>query len=245
MTSIGIVDFNPNQDPDTRQYSRRISAFFPEGVKWDKLFYRDNFDFSPYDALFLTGSRLSAYFYQKMVKDRVIGSDYEDVHSVVEQLSKYEKPMFGICFGAQLLAYVKGGKLGRLDEIEAGYLMHDLTEDAKQDKVFGPLPEKFYGAQFHKDYVAELPKNGNVLAMRNGIIHAFKVIDSHGVISYGVQPHPEMSTPDDKLFLVNANSGWFKDEVGVAEFEKSLSVPNTVDFELSKTITRFVESVSK
>ncbi len=238
---IGILDFNP-EPMDSLRYPERISSFFPKGVKWQSHWFRGNPNISSYDALFLSGSRLSAAGYQEMNEiGKTEKGEYEDVARIAEKLALYHKPIYGICFGAQLLAYVMGGRLGSLDKTEAGYLLHELTEEGRKDKVFGFLSERFRGSHLHRDYVAQLP-TGSVLATRNGLIHAYR-IEKNGIISYGIQPHPEMSTPENAALLIRANESMLKGEIGTDEYEKALAIPAGADFELCKTITRFVENL--
>ena len=245
---IGIMDFNPDQNPDKRQYIKRISSLIPADIDAKGIFFRDgNIDYSEFDALILSGSKLSATDYQRMLeRGELVGDDYFDVNNAVQKLSCYQGPMFGICFGAQILAHVMGGKLGKLDKTEAGYLEHQLTEAGKQSLVFGHLPDKFLGAHLHTDYVASLPEQegleSKVIATRNGVIHAYSIC-KNGVMRYGVQPHPEMSNPENATFLVKVNEGWLRDAIGEEEYEKALRMLDNAEFGLAQTITKFVESI--
>lgn len=245
---IGIVDFNPDQTPDRRQYPKRIGALLPEDTVYEAILYKNQVDLSKYDMLFLSGSRLSATLYTTMKDQHFPNTDpeYEYIDKMIEVLKSYTGPMFGICFGSQILAYIKGGKLGRLDRTEAGYLSHDLSAEGRNDAVFGHLPNRFYGSHLHQDFVKELPsgpkvQKSDVMASRNGFIHAFRVIDKNGIISYGVQPHPEMSNKNDAVFLVDVNKGWLEKKIGQDELNKTLIVPEGADFEFQKTITYFVQ----
>lgn len=247
---IGIIDFNPIRNPDTRQYVRRISKLIPDGFEVDGVFFKDNMDYSDYDALILSGSKLSATDYQEMVKHgKDIEGDYIFVNNAIQKLSHYKGPMFGTCFGSQIIALAFGGDLGKLEKTEAGYLKHQLTEDGRKDPVFGHMPDIFYGAHLHNDYVKSLPTAGEnivesqILAVRNNYIHAYKVVRSNGSILYGVQPHPEMSNPKDATFLVEINSNWLKDAMGESAYQKALIVRDNADFELAKTIAKFAENI--
>ncbi|MEW6096745.1 MAG: hypothetical protein AB1567_09505, partial [bacterium] len=151
--------------------------------------------------------------------------------------------IYGICFTAQLLAFIHGGTIGRLEKTEAGYLSHTLTAEGKEDRLFGKMNTIFYGAHLHQDYVASLPSNldSSVLAERNGFIHVYRIVLPNGSIVYGVQPHPEMSTPDNATLLVRVNEKWLREEIGDNEYNRALSVPNDADYGLSGTITNFVK----
>lgn len=246
---IGIIDFNPDQNPDRRQYIKRISSLIPKDFSVEGILFRDNRDVLKYDALILSGSRLSATDYQKMVEEnQVVGGDYISVDKITEKLFKYKGPMLGICFGAQLIAYIMGGKLGKLEKTEAGYLEHRLTPQGEIDPIFNHLADIFYGAHLHTDYIAVLPKGkdikeSNILATRNGFIHAYGVLCNNGSMRYGVLFHPEMSNPSDATFLVDVNSQWLRKAIGDKEYEKARIVPKQADFEVRKTITKFVETL--
>ena len=151
---------------------------------------------------------------------------------------------------------------------EAGWLAQELTEAGKQDKIFGRLPETFYAPHLHSDYVAELPKVGtqvqtargeivviaaDTLAVRRGyldenglqqqdstFIQASKITFSNGAVLYQIQPHPEMATEEKGNFLVRQNP-WVKEEMGQAYYDRAVQMPQSADFSVSQTITRFIE----
>lgn len=246
---IGIIDFNPDQNPDRRQYIRRIGALIPNRIEYEGFHFKDDVDFSGCGALILSGSKLSATDYQRMVRSNSVkGMDYESIDRLVKNLSDYNGPMFGICFGAQLVAHVMGGNLGKLSQTEAGYLQHQLTKDGEKDAIFGQLPKTFYGAHLHTDYVDTLPQNkkikeASVIAVRNDFIHAYKIVCANGAIRYGVQPHPEMSNDKDAVFLVQVNQNWLEDKIGKPEYDKALTIPANAEYQLAQTITQFAKSI--
>jgi GMP synthase (glutamine-hydrolysing) len=100
---------------------------------------------------------------------------------------KENKPFFGICLGAQMLARHLGGRvyLGRDGAIEVGY--HDISPLA----VAGPcieIPSRVY--QWHKEGF-DLPSGAMLAAASNGAFpnQAFTV----GRAAVGVQFHPEIT----------------------------------------------------
>ncbi|MEK6963357.1 MAG: hypothetical protein AABX70_02935 [Nanoarchaeota archaeon] len=246
---IGIINFNPDQNPDTIEYIDKIGALIPQGIEYRGFHFTEQVDFSGCSALILSGSKLSATNYQKMVqKGAIEGADYLSIDGIAKKLAAYQGSMFGICFGAQLVAHVMGGRLGKLVRVEPGYLQHELTDAGKKDLIFGKLPERFYGAHLHQDYVDTLPngelvKSADVLAMRNGFIHAFKAVCANGAVRYGVQPHPEMSTPENAVFLVRHTKSWLEGEIGREEYENALIIPTDAGYELAETITQFAQSI--
>lgn len=252
LNKIGIIDFNPVQNPDERKYVDRISKLFPQGTEFQGIFFKDNsIDFSNFSALILSGSKLSATDYQNMLETgEKLNGDYIFLDRVVSKLKNYKGPMFGICFGSQIINFMMGGKLGKLSKTEAGYLEHKLCNEGKKDVVFGDLPDIFYGAHLHSDFVKELPKSSliseaDVLAERESYIHIYRIICNDGSIRYGVQAHPEMSNPNDATFLVKVNQSWLEGEIGHMRYNESLVVPSEADYDLSKAITNFVKLINR
>jgi GMP synthase (glutamine-hydrolysing) len=101
-----------------------------------------------------------------------------------------KKPVLGICFGHQLIAHINGGKIeDREDGYNFGYENIDLTENGVKSRLFDGLPNKFVVFSTHREHVTRLPKNSNLLAVReNDEIQAFSIRNY-----FGVQFHPEMS----------------------------------------------------
>ncbi len=245
---IGIIDFNPDQNPDRREYVKRIKSLLPDGVDAEGIVFYNVSKLSEYNALILSGSRLSMFEYQNMIKNNTLTKEYQQIDNVINLLKHYNKPVLGICFGAQALAYAFGGELGQLEKTEAGYLEHELTDFGKNDYIFSQLPEKFYALHMHRDYVKVLPrindiKNSEVLATRNGFIHAYKFELNNGVVNYGVQPHPEMSTKENVKFLLEVNKDSIITELGSDYYNNIMEKPDDADFEFAKIISLFVNNL--
>lgn len=242
---IGIIDFNPKAgtNEDKIHYVEKIRDIIPGGTAPEGIVFREARDLSRYSGLVLTGSALSAANYQRMAGERQIsGDDYHAVDAVARQLVNYEGSVFGICFGAQLVAFIRGGRIGTLESIEVGYLDHELTKEAEYDPVFGHLPRRFYGAHLHRDFVKELPDGGKVLATRRGMIYAYRLDSPGGRVWYGCQPHPEMSTTKNATFFLElAKCEGLIDD---AEYHKALTLTEGADFGLSETLAKFGGLVS-
>lgn len=248
--SIGIIDFNPDQTPDRSQYVKRISSLLPEGTEYKGIFFKDIDGLNQYEALILSGSRFFATQYQRAVNSgEELSGDFADIDEAVKKITKYRGPIFGICFGAQILAHIHGAELGSLPVTEAGYLTHQLTETGASDPVFRELNQTFWGSQLHTDFVKTLPKNtdekADVIATRNGYIHAFRIVKPSGVTHYGTQPHPEMSNPDDATYLVRVNKIWLEDEIGTEAYKKALEIPDDATFQLGLAISGFIRALKK
>jgi len=103
------------------------------------------------------------------------------------------KKVLGICFGAQLIAYVLGAKVYRGHKEEIGWLLIEATIDGVRDKIFGRLIEPIGHTmvlQWHGD-TFDIPSGVVKLALlRDHPNQAFRYDNS-----YALQLHIEV-TPD-------------------------------------------------
>jgi GMP synthase (glutamine-hydrolysing) len=100
-------------------------------------------------------------------------------------------PLFGICYGHQLLAHALGGEVGdNPTGREMGTVAIELHADAAHDPLFGGLPMQFPAQATHLQSVLRTPDGATVLARsaQDGC-HAFR----WGQATWGVQFHPEFS----------------------------------------------------
>jgi GMP synthase (glutamine-hydrolysing) len=100
-------------------------------------------------------------------------------------------PLFGICYGHQLLARAAGGQVGNHPQgKEIGTVSVELFPDCATDPVFQALPQSFHAQVTHLQTVLKLPEGATRLAANDyESNHAFRLGDS----AYGVQFHPEYS----------------------------------------------------
>jgi GMP synthase (glutamine-hydrolysing) len=102
-----------------------------------------------------------------------------------------DKPVLGICLGAQLIAAALGSVVQRHTESEIGWYDVSLTEEGKKDPVLGVLAptEKIF--QWHGD-TFDIPKNAVWLAKSKACSNqAFR----YGNKVYGFQFHLEVDEP--------------------------------------------------
>ncbi|WP_460831169.1 glutamine amidotransferase [Lysobacter humi (ex Lee et al. 2017)] len=101
-------------------------------------------------------------------------------------------PLFGICYGHQLIAHALGGEVGWHPEgREMGTVEIELHPSAGDDPLFGGLPPRFAAQATHLQSVLRAPDGATVLAKSDhDACHAYR----WGERVWGVQFHPEFST---------------------------------------------------
>lgn len=100
-------------------------------------------------------------------------------------------PLFGICYGHQLLAHALGGEVGdNPSGREMGTIDLQLHPHAADDPLFAGLPAQFPAQVTHLQSVLRAPAGATVLATSaQDACHAFRWRDR----AWGVQFHPEFS----------------------------------------------------
>ncbi len=104
-------------------------------------------------------------------------------------------PVLGICFGAQFLAHIFGGKVVR-DHAKEERGTYDITtsDDSFTDLLFADAPFTFKAQCAHHDCITAPPAGAVVLAFSELCpVQAFAI---PGTDVYGVQFHPERSKAD-------------------------------------------------
>lgn len=100
-------------------------------------------------------------------------------------------PVFGICYGHQLLAHALGGTVGENPAgREMGTVAITLADTATDDPLFAGLPSPFMAHATHLQSVLRPPPGAVVLARSDlDACQAFRI----GPSAWGVQFHPEFS----------------------------------------------------
>ena len=104
-------------------------------------------------------------------------------------------PTLGICFGAQIMAQVYGGKLTKdVERQELGTFEIKKHETAELCPIFQDLPENFHVQLGHKDHITKLPSGAvNLAYSERSEVQSFTF---PGESIYGFTFHPELSKED-------------------------------------------------
>lgn len=100
-------------------------------------------------------------------------------------------PLFGICYGHQLIAHALGGEVGwHPAGREMGTVQIERLAASNDDPLFSGLPERFAAQATHLQSVLKVPDGATLLARSaHDPVHAYRWRDA----VWGVQFHPEFS----------------------------------------------------
>ena len=176
-------------------YSRLLQEFLPHAVV--DIGYPadaganlpDSAGLESYDGVAITGSALHVYEGGPHIEPQV-----ELARAVFES----NTPLFGSCWGLQVIATAAGGSVRRNPkgrEIGFGRRIR-LTSAGRGHPVFAGKDEVFDAVTIHLDEVETLAPNMQVLAMNaiSGVQAA--EVKVNGCTAWGVQYHPEYTLAD-------------------------------------------------
>ncbi len=125
--------------------------------------------------------------------------DYEwtgPVLNLVRRVVDEEIPLFGSCWGHQVIARALGGRVvydpGR-SELGCGWV--ELTDAGRSDPLFHRFPRRFRANMGHHDRVVELPEGATELAHNDQRYQAFRL---EHVPVYGTQFHSELDAERER-----------------------------------------------
>jgi GMP synthase (glutamine-hydrolysing) len=108
-------------------------------------------------------------------------------------------PVLGICYGAQYLAWLSGGKVEKGDSREYGRAV--LTHVDKEDRLFRDVKDASQVWMSHGDTITAIPSGFKVIAATDDVAVAAWKID--GEPAWGVQFHPEVFHTEDGQQLLD------------------------------------------
>ncbi len=165
---------------------------------------------------------------------RVISREIvERLRPLVLFILEHDIPLFGVCYGHQIVAEVLGVKvLHDKAQTKIGTFPISLTEEGKRDALFGDMPETFMAQYGHKDSVSALPQGATLLASS---VQCNGSALRYGNHVYTVQFHPE-STAEGMAQKLSNSPGYLPEGVTA----ESIIKPSA---EASTLIPKFVERI--
>jgi GMP synthase (glutamine-hydrolysing) len=166
-----------------------------------------------YDGVAITGSALHIYEDAPEVRRQI-----ELVRSVLDSGT----PVFGSCWGLQLLTVAAGGSVRRNPqgrEIGFGRAIR-LTAAGREHPMYEGKSDAFEAVTFHLDEVETLPPGTTVLALNAMAGVQAAEIRHNGTIAWGVQYHPEY--PLRELAAIVRRTGMRLVEEGFFAAEKDM-----------------------
>jgi GMP synthase (glutamine-hydrolysing) len=129
--------------------------------------------------------------------------DQEDRHpwiaaekALLRELLEAERPLLGLCLGAQMMAAAAGTEPHRARRPEIGWFGVELTPEGDGDPLLGPLAPGFEAFEWHS-YEVPLPPKATPLARNDACLQAFRL----GETAWGLQFHPEVSAADARSWI--------------------------------------------
>ncbi|NNF02939.1 MAG: type 1 glutamine amidotransferase [Rhodothermales bacterium] len=175
----------------------------------------------------------------------VPGTDYAWMDPVLELIREAvdaRMPVFGSCWGHQLIARALGGDVVHDPDLaELGCHRIILTEEGRRDPLLKSFPTSFLANMGHHDRVARLPDLAIDLAHSETQPHeAFRMVD---LPVYGTQFHSELDAHRERERLIRYRP-WYMDQLGAPdEFERvldSLAETTEVDHLLADFVEMYV-----
>jgi len=113
---------------------------------------------------------------------------YDFITKVLEE----NVPLFGVCFGYQLLALHQGAKIVHDESMqETGAFDTTLLEESKNDPIFSKFPQIFDAQYGHKDTIVDFTENMIPLARTEKVpMNSFRL---EGKDAWGILFHPELN----------------------------------------------------
>ncbi|MDX2195437.1 MAG: type 1 glutamine amidotransferase [Cytophagales bacterium] len=118
---------------------------------------------------------------------------------LITEVINLNKPVLGICLGAQLIANVLGARVYGNHTKEIGWYPVNLTPEGTHNAVFNAFPNAFHTFHWHGD-TFDLPRGAVHIAYSQDCVHqAFM----YGTNVLGIQYHPEIRQEDIQMMVAH------------------------------------------
>ena len=199
---IKMLDCGPSLESVSKEFGQSpewiMSSLADHNCRfdWVKVYSGQKINDDYADGWIITGSPRSVY-------------DEDDwmlrLEDSIRDVGNKGVPIFGICFGHQIIAKSFGGNVELNPKgWELGSHSITLTDNGKKSSLFKNLPIEMVVYESHQDYISVLPENAIQLAYNEQCIQAFQLFD----YIFSVQFHPEFSLEIMKKYVeVRSSSG--------------------------------------
>ena len=180
MAEFLVLQHEPMEGPGTIADEVRAAGHTVRTVRLDQK-EKVPSDPSPFGGLVVMGGTMGVSDQEKLpyLKEEI---------ALLGKAVKADKPVLGICLGAQLLAASQGAEV-KAGEKEIGWFPVHKMPEACKDPVLRRLPENFPALMWHGDHF-QLPKGAaHLLGTQKCVCAGFRV----GKKAYGLVPHLEMT----------------------------------------------------
>jgi GMP synthase-like glutamine amidotransferase len=227
MTNTDETDFAQRHPKDAEKFATMIEKVRPDWTV-ESFSVKDGVfptEISAFDGIIITGSPASVHDGTAWI---------ERLEEVVRSAFTKGLPMFGACFGHQVIAQALGGRVGPNPE---GWVFGIATaQSIAPPKWADGIATSFRQYAAHIEQVTELPKDAKIWASApNCPVVGFTVGDQ----IFTTQNHPEM-THDFMQALVEEYGSKLPREV-IERAQQSLSEP-VDDAPFNESIARFFEN---
>lgn len=128
--------------------------------------------------------------------------------ALIRAFTALDRPVLGVCLGAQMIARSFGGEIYHMGQLESGFFELGLTAAGRADPLFRGVAEPV--TVFHTHYEATRDTPGAVTLVAGGAcpVQAFRI----GAKTYGVQFHIEVTIDIVRDWIRVFGEGFCRDE---------------------------------
>jgi GMP synthase (glutamine-hydrolysing) len=154
-----------------------------------------------YSGLIVMGGPMSA-------NDTADHAFLDQATALIRGFAIAQRPVLGVCLGAQVIARAYGGEVFRMGGLEAGYVGMRTTPEAATDPLFADLTGEFTAFQTHYEAVRNIPEATVLATGGMSAVQAYRI----GQTTYGLQFHPEVTIDVVRDWVRKFGAVFCKDE---------------------------------
>jgi GMP synthase (glutamine-hydrolysing) len=131
-----------------------------------------------------------------------------DAMDLIRAFAAEDRPVLGICLGAQVIARTFGGEVYRMDRLESCFHTMQVTPEGQRDPVFSALGAEVTSFQNHFEAVRNVSDAVPLATGGACPIQAFRI----GRATYATQFHPEVTIDIVRSWIRKFGTTFTKDE---------------------------------